>query len=376
MINGSVNGSCDVGVKEADDIPSSVAIAGAIVGIAIMSVGTFGNVLVIIAVIISKPLNKVANTFVVSLAFCDLFRTVCVMPFHIYTYARRTWTLGDRVCVYLLFASNLSILEGIVHVCTIAFYRYVIILHPRLARGLRSVRAVVIMLVFLYIVPVLITVLPALEKLSSGKDNTPSVAYITKIMFCSFTHRSHLKLVRMLRKTIFLACAALFLFYCYIRIYIAVHRSRKQLHVRGQFSPSRVEQEMTLLKTFLVVFVCFVACYMPVSIMYGLDKDQELNHQTYLIAVLLLWLSGSTNWMIYGLFNRQYLLAYKVILCGLSPRRFSRDTNATFLNGSARHAYRLRISRSLPEVLPAVAHVSESSISACGPRSENALSDT
>jgi len=93
-----------------------------------------GNVLVLLSVWRYRPLRRVVNVFVASLAACDLLQTLVVRTLHVQTrtlhvqtrtlhvqtrtlhvqtYVAGHWTLGTRTCAYALLVSNLVILEDV-----------------------------------------------------------------------------------------------------------------------------------------------------------------------------------------------------------------------------------------------------------------------
>ena len=297
-------------------LPDGIAMAGLAMGILVIAVGVFGNVLIILAVVFSKALYKSSNLFVVSLAVCDLFQTLLVKPLHVHTYIMNgKWVFDRQVCLYALFASNLAILESILHVTVIAFYRYLIICHPKCALRMQTLRSVIIVLICIYLFPLCIVVLPAVPRIRHGE-----VTFNNRIMFCSFVRHSDFQLSGVLKKVVFLIVAAVFLFYCYTRIYSKVRESgRNVINEQGAFSPSRIRREMALLKMVIVTYLTFVVCYLPLSILYGADVHRNCPYIVYFIAVFLLWISSSINWVIYGLVNKQYSAAYKYILCRTEP---------------------------------------------------------
>ena len=322
----SSNITSDYAISELGDFDLSQAasITGATLGVIVVAVGTFGNILVIVAVLCSKSLLKTSNMFIISLAVCDLFQTIMVRPLYIHTYIIGYWEFGAKVCQYALYASNLATLESILHVSAIAFYRYVIIVHPTVARKFQSPRAVLILLLLIYIVPLFIILLPSLPKIHTTPVMGQNMSFNNHIMFCVYNKFSDDRdkfsgsLIGIIKKSTFLLCAATFLFYCYMRIYHIVRVSGRMLdNTQGTvLSPARLRREMTLLKTVVVVFLAFVISYLPVTILYSTDKMVQVPDPVYVVAVILLWCSSSVNWMIYGLMNKQFLQAYRNVLCG------------------------------------------------------------
>ena len=326
----------DIGLSQASSI------TGATLGVMVVAVGTFGNILVIVAVVCSKSFLKASNMFIISLAVCDLFQTIMVRPLYIHTYILGYWEFGAKVCQYALYASNLATLESILHVSAIAFYRYVIIVHPTVARKFQSPRAVLILLLLIYVVPLCIILLPSLPKLRTTPVMGQNISFNNHIMFCVYNKFSDDRdkfsgsMIGIIKKAAFLICAAAFIFFCYMRIYHLVRVSGRMLdNTQGSvFSPARLRREMTLLKTVVVVFLAFVISYLPVTILYSTDKMVQVPDHVYVIAVILLWCSSSVNWMIYGLMNKQFLQAYRAVFCGFVV---GYNTNVTTEQGS-RHS--------------------------------------
>ena len=275
-----------------------------------------GNILIIMTVCLYKPLRKRSNVFVVSLASWDLFQNLLVKSIYVYTYFTLEWQLGAKVCLYALFASNLAILESIIHVSAIAFHRYIILVHPTCVQRFQFSKTILLLLFLMYLLPACIVILPSIPRLA-GKPLEEQVIFNHRIMFCSFVKHSEFRLGGVLKKVIFLGIAALFLLYCYIRIYLVVKQSGQSVHnSSGVFSPTRLRREWTLLKTIMVIFMSFVLSYLPLSILYGVDTDRNFPYWLYFLAVLALWSSSSVNWLIYGLMNDQYWKGYRYLLCG------------------------------------------------------------
>ncbi len=305
-----------------DAIPDAISTSGVVLGVFLIATGVFGNVLVILSVMLNKHLCKAANIFIISLAVCDIFQNIMVKPLYVHTYIRGRWVFGRGVCIYALFSSNLAILESILHVTSIAFFRYLVILHPRVGRRIASWRAVSLILIAIYVGPVALTVLPALPKAMHKP-----VQFNERIMFCSFVQHAHFRPWGVVKKVLFLSTAALIILYSYIRIYYKSRQrfnalpnspdSTNSTHAHQNHSLARVRNDLALLRTVKIIFVAFVLCYLPLSVLYAVDTSRSFPYWSYFIAVMLLWSSSSINWVIYFCVNRRFRKAYKNILCGL-----------------------------------------------------------
>lgn len=68
----------------------------------------------------------------------------------------------------------------------------------------------------------------------------------------------------------------------------------------------------------LAIFLSFVACYLPITLVKVADPDVN-SPGFHILAYLLLYLSSCINPIIYVIMNKQYRQAYKtVLMCRVS----------------------------------------------------------
>ena len=305
-----------------EPIPNNISLSGAMVGVVLIITGGFGNFLVIVSVIRNKHLCKAANAFIISLAVCDIFQNIAVKPLYVQTHVTGQWMHGRNVCLYALFASNLAILESVLHITAVAFFRYLVIVHPRIGQKIANWKAVLVILLFIFVMPIALTVITAAPKMREG-----NVQFNKRIMFCSFVHHTDFKLGGVLKKVVFLSVAALVILFSYVRIYCKSRNTFKSVHnVNGENSSqpqnySRVKNDLALLRTVKIIFITFVISYLPLSILYAIDTTRSFLYWVYFIGVMLLWSSSSINWIIYFCVNKWFRSAYRNILCGSKVSR-------------------------------------------------------
>ena len=317
VLNRTMGSSLDDG-----PIPNNISLSGAMVGVVLIITGGFGNFLVIVSVIRNKHLCKAANAFIISLAVCDIFQNIAVKPLYVQTYITGQWMHGRNVCLYALFASNLAILESVLHITAVAFFRYLVIVHPRIGQKIANWKAVLVILLFIFVMPIALTVITAAPKMREG-----NVQFNKRVMFCSFVHHTDFKLGGVLKKVVFLSVAALVILFSYVRIYCKSRNTFKSVHsVNGENSSqpqnySRVKNDLALLRTVKIIFITFVISYLPLSILYAIDTTRSFPYWVYFIGVMLLWSSSSINWIIYFCVNKRFRRAYRNILCGSKASR-------------------------------------------------------
>ncbi|KHJ99012.1 7 transmembrane receptor [Oesophagostomum dentatum] len=90
-----------------------------------------GNTMVVVAVFSYRPLKKVQNYFLVSLAASDLAVALFVMPLHVVKFlADGRWLLGITICQLFTTADILLCTSSILNLCAIAIDRYCAIHDP------------------------------------------------------------------------------------------------------------------------------------------------------------------------------------------------------------------------------------------------------
>lgn len=92
----------------------------------------------------------------------------------------------------------------------------------------------------------------------------------------------------------------------------------------GKQPPTRVKDqrevrakrnEWRITKMVLAIFLSFVICYLPITIVKVADKDVE-HPSLHIFSYIMLYLSACINPIIYVIMNKQYRKAYKtVVLC-------------------------------------------------------------
>ncbi|KAK7601592.1 hypothetical protein V9T40_009033 [Parthenolecanium corni] len=117
--------------------------------------------------------------------------------------------------------------------------------------------------------------------------------------------------------------------YCYARIFSVVRNSELRMKEHSQktvpslSSPNapatkeskRKRNEWRITKMVLAIFLSFVVCYLPITIVKVVDKRVD-NIHLHLISYIMLYLSACINPIIYVIMNKQYRKAYgHVIVC-------------------------------------------------------------
>uniref|UniRef100_A0A915K1W5 G-protein coupled receptors family 1 profile domain-containing protein n=1 Tax=Romanomermis culicivorax TaxID=13658 RepID=A0A915K1W5_ROMCU len=105
-------------------------IVGSLTFTVIIGMTIVGNILVVLSIFTYKPLHKVQNYFLVSLAAADLSVALLVMPLHIAKFLLGRWVFGLAVCQIWLTLDILTCTASILNLCAIALDRYWAITNP------------------------------------------------------------------------------------------------------------------------------------------------------------------------------------------------------------------------------------------------------
>lgn len=104
---------------------------------------------------------------------------------------------------------------------------------------------------------------------------------------------------------------------CYVKIYLVVKKSHKRLQ-QHQNGNKFKRSEMKIAKMMLVIFVCFLVCYLPITVVK--IWDSEVQHAPlHVLGYLLIYLSACVNPVVYVTMNKQYRQAYlDTLMCSYS----------------------------------------------------------
>lgn len=110
-----------------EQLPKSLLVLTALILIDLTTI--VGNLLVVLAVMTTKSLHTVTNSFIVSLACADMLVAVLVMPLSIYTVIYNTWIFGNIVCDLWISCDVMLCTASILNLCCISLVGILKITH-------------------------------------------------------------------------------------------------------------------------------------------------------------------------------------------------------------------------------------------------------
>ncbi|XP_038045009.1 probable G-protein coupled receptor No18 [Patiria miniata] len=189
-------------------------------------VGTFGNGLVILAVILSRKLRTVTNVFVVNLAVADLL--VClILPWNavgLFTSPELGWPLPEKLCVAVALISYTCGGCSLYTLATIAINRWMLITRPsRTYRTCYKPAYLAVMVTVVWLIPLLVAWVPPMLGLGE-------LGYTEKYSTC--THKNSHELApyySLLQSIIFLPVPFIIIIVSYVNIFRHVRQHTKVL---------------------------------------------------------------------------------------------------------------------------------------------------
>lgn len=323
---------CDIVLKDtaasepAPEYSHGVTLAISLVLLMVPIVTIFGNGVTILAVLTHRKLRTKTNAFIVSLAIADMCVSLLVMPFGIYQQMNhKVWELGDVVCRLASSFDVMMCTVSIFHLSSLAIDRYLAICRPFLHERM-TVRMIVGMLVFCWVVPVFISFLPIMNGWNKiGIEDFLSCAFPPEAKVCSFVVNIPFSIVASL---IAFYIPVAFMGVCNLKIYKAASHQAKQIrsletagghhhnHQNHYKRKSKFHHEAKAAKTLGIIMGCFSVCWFPFFIINIIDPivGYRIPYEPWMIALWLGYINSMMNPMLYYFFNRNFKAAYRRLL--------------------------------------------------------------
>ncbi|XP_011306895.1 G-protein coupled receptor moody isoform X1 [Fopius arisanus] len=308
-------------IMEESRFPKPLRTFAAVVSILIMITGLVGNLLTIIALCKYPKVRNVAAAFIISLCFADFIFCALVLPFDSIRFVNHGWTDVRFLCVLVPFLRYGNVGVSLLCVAAITVNRYIMITHHNLYGKIYKKHWIAAMILFCYVFSYSMQ-LPTLIG-AWGKFD-----YDGNLETCSIVKDS-----RGLSSKTFLfvtgfVIPCIIIVGCYAKIFWVVHSSESRMRkhaspaVKSPHTPGRDTREIKqrrsewrITKMVLAIFLSFVACYLPITIVKV--SDPEVRYPAaHVMGYLLLYFASCVNPIIYVIMNKQYRQAYAgVISC-------------------------------------------------------------
>ncbi|XP_017869725.1 PREDICTED: G-protein coupled receptor moody [Drosophila arizonae] len=344
----------------------------AIMTFLIMIVGICGNFLTVVALLKCPKVRNVAAAFIISLCIADLLFCALVLPFQGLRFVQGGWRYGKILCRVIPFIQYGNIGVSLLCIAMITINRYVMITHHSCYARIYKRHWIAVMIAACWLVSYgmqLPTLLGAWGRFG----------YDTRLQTCSIMSDAHGHSSKTTLFITAFVIPCLVIIACYAKIFWVVHKSEQRMkrhatkqnsipnnlravasqpnnqadnqtvtqtvagsrvstdssscstdvpetvipaggkqpttRVKDQREVRAKRNEWRITKMVLAIFLSFVVCYLPITIVKVADKDVE-HPSLHIFSYIMLYLSACINPIIYVIMNKQYRKAYKtVVLC-------------------------------------------------------------
>lgn len=314
----------------------------------------FGNVLVVISVIIEKNLRTITNYFVVSLAIADLTVASAVMPFAVYYEVLQAWNLSQVICDAWVAADVMASTASILNLVAIAIDRFIAVTRPIKYSQSKNSKRISLMIALVWATSALIAF-----PIIIGFNNVPHKE--RNLNECTFNNPIFLILSSIFSFYI----PAIAMFFLYYKIFSIINsRAKKQSSNSVKYTPNKdkkqssktsdnsdvKQQEITTVliknptkksrqslatstssqnkekkvtKTLAIVIGCFLTFWFPFFVnnlvtgfcmKFELSCNQNLQSKLATIFTWLGYMNSCLNPIIYTTFNIEFRKAFVKIL--------------------------------------------------------------
>ncbi|XP_060662328.1 protein trapped in endoderm-1 isoform X2 [Drosophila nasuta] len=341
--------------------PHSATLFAAICACVFVTIGVFGNLITLLALLKSPTIREHATTaFVISLSISDLLFCSFSLPLTAVRFFQESWTFGSTLCKIfpVIFYGNVAV--SLLSMVGITLNRYILIAcHSRYSQIYRP-KYTTLQLLFVWAVSFLLLLPPILGIWGEmGLDEATFSCTILK------------KDGKSIKKTLFLIgflLPCLVIIISYSCIYITVLHQKKKIRSHDNFqigaaggaknasasgsyvtttSTRKAREDNRLTVMMVTIFLCFLICFLPLMLANVADDERKTNYPwLHIIASVMAWASSVINPIIYAASNRNYRVAYFKIFAllkfwgePLSPmpsRNYHQSKNSKELSGVIR----------------------------------------
>lgn len=236
-------------------------------------VGTFGNSLVIAAVLVSRKLRTATNVFVVSLSFADLL-TCLFLPWNVVALlSTNGWPTADEICATAAVVMFTCVGCSVYTLAAIAINRYVLITQPMSTyRAYYTKVKIGLMIAITWAVPFFVALMPAMFGLGE-------LGYDTRYSTC--THKTSHPLsdyYSLTQSVLIYPIPMVTVILCYTLLFLHIRRHARNITEQAETSssssskPIRREssskrgiskRQVEISKNLFYVVVAFALCITP-----------------------------------------------------------------------------------------------------------------
>ncbi|XP_041349569.1 melatonin receptor type 1B-B-like [Gigantopelta aegis] len=275
-------------------------------------IGTFGNILILLAVITQKSLHTIESVFIVNLACSDMYVTTFADPLSLTAKleGEQFFNSIPGLCRAVGSMCTISCVNSLMSIAAMSFNRFFFICHNKYYKTVFTVRNCIIMCACFYSIG-LILVLLNLGDIGGHSFDRKSLECIWDRM-ATYPYTVVFSIVLVWVPIIITGASYLKMFLHVRSVRAKVHQTRTTNGVAN--GPTRTPS-FQLAKTLFVIYIVFSVCWIPYALLIVLDKDNTVSHELHVGIVVWAHLHPSLNWLVYYYTNKKFHRAFLSLLC-------------------------------------------------------------
>ncbi|KAJ8322100.1 hypothetical protein KUTeg_000571 [Tegillarca granosa] len=270
-------------------------------------IGTFGNILILLAIWKYKKLRHVETIFIVNLALSDLFVTTIGDPMSILAKLEGEDFFDSipHLCRIIGSLCTVSCVSSLMSISALSFNRYFLICHYNIYKTIFTKKNCVVMCFMFYTVGLTLVLLNLAGYGGHNFDRRSLECIWDRMATYPYT----------VVFSIFLVWIPITVTgFSFLGLYCFVHKKHKNVEKQIR----KIEKEhhtSALAKSLFIIYAVFTTCWIPYSLLIVLDSEDSFSHEVHIYITVFAHLHPSINWIVYYLTNRNFSKAFRRILC-------------------------------------------------------------
>ncbi|XP_072167150.1 G-protein coupled receptor 54-like [Diadema setosum] len=279
----------------------------------IVFIGTFGNSIVILIILLHRDMRTVTNYFVLNLAITDIaMLIICDMPTGI-VLAKNTpsWPLGDLMCRLIGYTMNVTVQATCLTLTAMTIDRYFLIVHAVRSRNTRTTRRAALFNIGIWLFSVVVHV-PVLVFNKTEESENGNLECDRNFGW------NHGNLIYYLFIVLAMYVVPLsIIMFCYIQILYQVWHKTSAGTESAQANARSLRRKKKITRMVFIVVFLFALCWAPmhtINLWLYSDSDHYNNHvksEVYTLCLGLAYANSCVNPFVYAFTTTSFKKYFK-----------------------------------------------------------------
>ncbi|KAK3098101.1 hypothetical protein FSP39_016114 [Pinctada imbricata] len=268
-------------------------------------VGTFGNILILLAIGTTKNLRTLEGIFIANLAISDLYVTLFADPMSIVAKleGEHFFTMMPRLCKAIAYGCTISCVNSLCTIACLSFNRYIYICHHELYNKIFKKWTCIAMCTCLYGIG---TILVLLNLVGIGDHS-----FDRKSLECIWDRMATFFYTVVFSVTL-VWIPIIVIGISYLQIYLAVRKSDQRMS-KATSKQKKENRSFGLAKSLFIIYAVFATCWIPYALIIVADRFDTFPHIAHVVITVFAHLHPSINWLVFYATNKKFKYAFNRI---------------------------------------------------------------